>query len=175
MAHLCRQQRSSWQAFIALNWPAKAGVRDTPGLAQTFGAPTSGPLVWHIDRAKVENFPGGNSASLPPHGYTKNGAPDFGYDDPPRSIDNATSVGPADGNGEVQPCSSQASVAKPAWINLDEITQIASKPTPLRPVLHGSVRDGWSGQSARVPEGVSLEIPQGSTSRIPHPQGVENP
>src|SRR5262249_54706870 len=67
----------AWQEFIALNWPAKAGVRDTPDPAQKFGAPTTGPLVWHTYRAKNEIFPGSNSQNKPPHGYTPGGGPNF--------------------------------------------------------------------------------------------------
>jgi hypothetical protein len=113
----------AWQEFIALNWPAKAGVRDTPDPSQKFGAPTSGPLVWHTYRAKIEIFPGGNSANSPPHGYTPNGGPEFGYDDPPKYVYNPGGVGTSD--GQVQPCNGQTPVAQPAWINLDEVTQIA--------------------------------------------------
>jgi hypothetical protein len=113
----------AWQEFIALNWPAKVGLRDTPDKSQKFGAHTSGPLVWHTYRAKNEIFPGGNSAATPPHGYTPNGTPDFGYDDPPKYVYNPSSVGSND--GEVSPCNGQAPVAQPAWINLDEATQIA--------------------------------------------------
>jgi hypothetical protein len=112
----------AWQEFIALNWPAKAGVRDTADQSQKFGAPTTGPLVWHTYRAKNEIFPGGNSASLPPHGYTPTGGPNYGYDDPPKYIYNAAAVGSTD--GQVQPCTGQAPVLQPAWINLDEVTQI---------------------------------------------------
>ena len=111
----------AWQEFIALNWPAKAGVRDTPDTAQKFGAATRQPLVWHTFRSKNEIFPGGNSASLPPHGYTSGGAPNYGYNDPPQYVYNAAAVG---NNGQVQACSLQPPVTSPAWINLDEVTQI---------------------------------------------------
>ena len=112
----------AWQEFIALNWPAKAGVRDTPDMAQKFGAATSQPLVWHTFRSKNEIFPGGNSASLPPHGYTSGGAPNnYGYNDPPQYVYNAAAVG---NNGQVQACALQPPVTSPAWINLDEVTQI---------------------------------------------------
>jgi hypothetical protein len=61
----------AWQEFIALNWPAKAGQRDVPDLTRRFGAATSGPLVWHTYRSKVEIFPGANSATVVPHGYRR--------------------------------------------------------------------------------------------------------
>lgn len=103
----------AWQEFIALNWPAKAGVRDTPDTTRFFGDGKPGPLVWHTYRAKVEIFPGNGNASVGPHGFNS-GGPDFGYDEPPQYI-----YGSA-----VLPCSGQ-STSNTAWINLDEVTQIA--------------------------------------------------
>src|SRR5258707_8532350 len=47
----------AWQEFFALNWPAAAGVRDTPDTSKFFGDQTV-PLVWQTYRAKVEIFPG---------------------------------------------------------------------------------------------------------------------
>lgn len=127
----------AWQEFIALNWPAKAGQRDAPDLAQKFGAATSGPLVWHTYRSKSEIFPGANSKDVVPHGYMS-GAPSFGYNDPPQ-YQYAGSPIPA--------CAMQGKVNVPAWINLDEGSQIGlnlmyagaapAAPTPLnsRPQL----------------------------------------
>lgn len=112
----------AWQEFIALNWPAKTGVRDTPDATQKFGSATSRPLVWHTYRAKNEIFPGGNSVSAPPHGYTPGGAPSFGYNDPTKYIYNVGAVGSKD--GQVRACKNQPAVKSPAWINLDEVTQI---------------------------------------------------
>ena len=96
-------------------------MRDTPDTTQKFGAATSQPLVWHTYRAKNEIFPGGNSASAPPHGYTATGAPSYGYNDPTKYVYNTAAVG---NNGQVQACSKQTPVTSPAWINLDEVTQI---------------------------------------------------
>ena len=45
----------AWQEFIAANWPALAGQRDTPDTGQKFGT-GSGPLVWQTFRSKVEIF-----------------------------------------------------------------------------------------------------------------------
>lgn len=104
----------AWQEFIALNWPAKAGQRDVPDLAQKFGAGVNGPLVWHTYRSKIEIFPGTNSATAPPPGYTAGGAPTFGYNAPPKYVYRAP----------VRTCPGQAPVAPPAWINLDEVSQI---------------------------------------------------
>src|SRR5262245_17802981 len=45
----------AWQEFIALNWPAAAGMRDTYDKSQSFGqnGTTGGsPLVWETQRAK---------------------------------------------------------------------------------------------------------------------------
>lgn len=109
----------AWQEFIALNWPAKAGVRDTPDTTQKFGVPGAQPLVWHTYRAKNEIFPGGNAKNLPPHGYAA-GAPNYGYNDPPKYVYNAA----PGSNGQVPACGDQKLVTMPAWINLDEVTQI---------------------------------------------------
>jgi hypothetical protein len=111
----------AWQEFIALNWPAKAGARDTPDTTQKFGAPGVQPLVWHTYRAKNEIFPGRNDPKWAPHGYAA-GAPNYGYNDPPQYFYNPASVASKD--GQVPACASQPAVTTPAWINLDEVTQI---------------------------------------------------
>ncbi len=117
-ASLATAATFAWQEFIALNWPAKAGQRDVPDTTQNFGAGT-GPLVWHTYRAKIEIFPGTNSASSPPAGYSA-GPPTYGYNTPPSYVYNA-GVGT---NGVVPACSGQTPPPQPAWINLDEVTQI---------------------------------------------------
>lgn len=106
----------AWNEFFALNWPAKAGVRDTPDTAKLFGD-QSGPLVWHTLRSKVEIFPGNGYAKRGPHGYdvAHPNPPDYGYDEPPLYVYGST----------VRPCTGQSVPAQPAWINLDEVTQIA--------------------------------------------------
>lgn len=120
----------AWQEFFALNWPAKAGVRDTADTTKLFGD-QSGPLVWQTYRSKVETFPGNGSASVGPHGTiippstpnsspTPSNPPNYGYDDPPQYVYG----GRAGVGGQVSPCSGQTAPAQPAWINLDEVTQI---------------------------------------------------
>lgn len=97
----------AWQEFIALNWPAQAGARDTPNTPATFGS--AGPVVWETFRHKSEIYPGTFEA---PHG------PD--YNDPPQYIYSPESVGTP--TGEVVPCG-QASASTP-FINLDEQSEI---------------------------------------------------
>ncbi len=112
----------AWQEFIALNWPALAGTRDTPDESKLFGDPTyEGPLVWHTYRHKVEIYPGQGQ----PPGYDPADA-DFGYDAlPPQYIYNAEQLGQGvGGTGEVPACPGQEPVATPSFINLDEISQI---------------------------------------------------
>jgi hypothetical protein len=113
----------AWQEFIALNWPALAGQRDTPDPSQKFGSgngtPTIGetpgtggtPLVWQTFRSKVEilNL---TSSDVPP-GYTPSG-PSYGYNTPNPTYVYATR--------EIAAC--QTASSTPAWINLDETTQI---------------------------------------------------
>jgi len=102
----------AWQEFIALNWPAESGTRDTPDTTKLFGNSSfDEPLVWQTYRHKVEIYPGmGN-----PPGFDAN-SPDFGYDTvPPQYIYS---------EGEIDPCEGQTPVETPAWINLDEISQI---------------------------------------------------
>jgi hypothetical protein len=103
----------AWQEFFALNWPAKESVRDTADTSKLFGD-QSGPLVWQTYRSKVEIFPGNGYAGRGPHGYQK-GAPDYGYDEPPQYVY----------QHPVPACSGQSPPAQPAWINLDEVSQIA--------------------------------------------------
>jgi hypothetical protein len=104
----------AWQEFIALNWPALAGQRDTPGPGQKFGAAVSGPLVWQTFRGKVEIF-NLTTADSPP-GYTPDG-PGYGYNTPTPAYIYRTR--------EIAACPGQTAPASPAWINLDETTQIA--------------------------------------------------
>jgi hypothetical protein len=120
----------AWQEFIALNWPAAAGTRDTPDTAQRFGQNgTAGgsPLVWETQRAKVEIFPGNANENAGPHGaiisqqQATNG-PLYGYNDAPAYIYNHNNTGTSDGS--IAACPGQAPPAQPAWINLDEVTQI---------------------------------------------------
>lgn len=112
-ASLAQAAAFAWQEFIALNWPAQAGVRDTPNTSLPFGN-QSGPLVWETYRGKVEIFPGNGSATVGPPGYTSQGAPNYGYDQPPQYVYATT----------IQPCTGQTPPAQPAWVNLDEVSQI---------------------------------------------------
>ena len=112
----------AWQEFIALNWPAAAGTRDTADETAKFGDPAfEGPLVWQTYRHKVEIYPGQGT----PPGFDASKS-DFGYSTvPPQYIYNAQELGQgADGTGEVPPCPGQAPVTSPSFINLDEVSQI---------------------------------------------------
>ena len=112
----------AWQEFIALNWPALAGTRDTPDESQLFGDPDfDGPLVWHTYRHKVEIYPGQGT----PPGFDPSKS-DFGYSTvPPQYIYNAEQLGQgATGTGEIPACSGQEPVETPSFINLDEVSQI---------------------------------------------------
>jgi hypothetical protein len=123
-ANLTQAAVFAWQEFIGLNWPAAAGTRETPDTSQFFGQNgTAGgsPLVWETFRAKVELFPGNGSASQGPHGWDA-GPPSYGYGEPPAYIYNPGAVGTKDGS--VAACTGQQPPAQPAWINLDEVTQI---------------------------------------------------
>lgn len=108
----------AWQEFIALNWPAKAGKRDTPDPACRFADPNCAaqPRVWETFRSKIEIFPNQLLGSNPPVGYSAT-APDYGYDVPPTSSYN----GYANNAG---PCAGQTAPAQAAWINLDEADEI---------------------------------------------------
>jgi hypothetical protein len=118
-----------WNAFIALNWPALAGKRDTPDAGQNFGADVS-PTVWETFRAKVEIYPGNGNRTTGPHGatidqqppYNATNPPDFGYDEAPKYVYSPFNVGSSD--GQVAACANQNAPANAAWIPLDETTQI---------------------------------------------------
>jgi hypothetical protein len=135
----------AWQEFIALNWPAvpQTGMPQTRGVAssQNFGTDAAAqPVVWETLRGKVETFPG---VGFPP-GYNSTSGipnPDFGYDHLPvytygkRTTTPATPPGGNPPAGSVQnnpggsplpvpACNGQAPVTTPAFINLDETTQI---------------------------------------------------
>ena len=107
----------AWALFIAMNWPAKSGVRDMHDGNAVFGDPAySGlnglPLVWHTFRSKIEIYP--NSE---PNGYVNDSTQSYGYDSPPKYLYTPGTVTP--GVGQV-PVTTQ-----PPWINLDEISQIS--------------------------------------------------
>jgi len=104
----------AWRQFIALNWPAMSGTRDIPNNSELFGDTAfNGPLVWETFRHKVEIYPG--QGDNPP-GFVNNASLSFGYDSlPPFYIY---------GEGEVLPCEGQQVPESPAFVNLDELTQI---------------------------------------------------
>jgi hypothetical protein len=139
-ANLTQAAIFAWQEFIGLNWPAAAGTRETPDTSQFFGQNgTAGgsPLVWETLRAKVELFPGNGSASQGPHGWDA-GPPSYGYGESAAYIYNPGAVGTTDGN--VAACTGQQPPAQPAWINLDEVTQIG-----LDTMYAGVLPSGGSG------------------------------
>jgi hypothetical protein len=105
----------AWQEFIALSWPALAGQRDVADQSQKFGAGGNGsPLVWQTFRGKAEIFNLVDvQGNFVPPGYSTT-APNYGYNSPTAYFYRGQPV-PA--------C--QTAAATPAWINLDETTQIA--------------------------------------------------
>ncbi len=119
----------AWQEFIAATWPAQPNGsggfnRDTPDPNAIYGAsatdPNGAPLVWETYRHKVEIFPGTTSPNdytknTPPHGATQ-GAPSFGYNDPPQY---AYAPGAVTG-----PCAGATPAATTPWVNVDENSQI---------------------------------------------------
>jgi hypothetical protein len=112
----------AWQEFIALNWPAKQqtgglGQRDSANTSVPFGSPTTGPLVWHTFRAKVEIFPAPDSQ---PNGYVNNAAQSYGYDALPKYV-YSTRIIPADSADSANAGNANYQVP---WINLDENDEI---------------------------------------------------
>lgn len=115
-----------WSAFIALHWPAStvSNTRGAPDRGKLFGQP--GTPTWVTMRSKVEVFPGNGNATTAPHGVVldssgkpRNG-PDFGYGNPPQYLYSS---------GALKPCSGQAPVNTPAFVVLDETTQINNNQT----------------------------------------------
>lgn len=118
-ASLTEAARFAWQEFIALNWPAEQGTREVPDNSQLFGDTSfTGPLVWHTFRHKVEIYPGQDN----PPGFVDDESQDFGYQSVPPVYRYGTQFG--DGTGLVEACPGQTPVESPAFINLDEISQI---------------------------------------------------
>jgi hypothetical protein len=115
-----------WSTFIALSWPASTapGTRGVPDTTKSFGQP--GTPVWITTRSKVEVFPGNASATLAPHGVKLDGSgkpvngPDYGYGDAPAYY-YAT--------GLLNPCTGQSPVVTPAFVVLDETTQVDTNQT----------------------------------------------
>jgi hypothetical protein len=119
----------AWEAFIALNWAALAGTRDTADPTKIFG-PNVSPVVWETMRAKVEIYPGNGNQKTGPHGakiaqqppFNATNPPDFGYNDTPDYIYSPNNVGTSD--GRIAACTGQTVPGQPSWIPLDETTQI---------------------------------------------------
>lgn len=112
-ATLAQAAAFAWQEFIALNWPANTGTaanpqRDEPNPDCKFGDTSAaspcagGPLTWQTFRGKAEIFP--------------HGTPDTDYDSPPDYDGRYFSA--------IASCTGTPS-SSPAWINLDETTQIS--------------------------------------------------
>ncbi len=121
----------AWNAFIALNWPAQPGMRDTPAANQPFGQSGAAP-VWETMRSKVELYPGNASADVGPHGavivnHVATNGPDYGYGQPPDYIYSPKDVMSPD--GRVAACPGQPPVGVPSWVSLDETTQIGVNQT----------------------------------------------
>jgi hypothetical protein len=76
----------------------------------------AGPLVWETFRGKVEifNLTKDDAGNYVPPGYSA-AAPDYGYNTPPAYFYRTRSV-PA--------CPGQTEPASPAWVNIDETTEI---------------------------------------------------
>lgn len=112
----------AWNEFIALNWPAMQGYRDSANAELTFGDTTyKGPLVWHTFRHKVELFPGNGA---PPHGYNP-ALPDYGYngsDFEPKYFYKPSVTNTKDGH--VEPAYTTTGTSTTPWINLDETNEI---------------------------------------------------
>lgn len=100
----------AWQEFIALNWPAKSGQRETPADVG-FGDQPEAPKVWETMRGRVEVYPGHGE----PNGFAKT-ARDYGYDSPPDYLYAPDAV--ASDDGRVPACG-QGNDNVP-WHNLDE-------------------------------------------------------
>lgn len=133
----------AWQEFIALNWPASpsgvsgSNTRGNPDNTKRFGDDSSGPdqanqpVVWETYRSKVETFPGVGD----PPGYSNGPSQDYGFDVAPDYVygtrSSTKSMPPLQNNPGGSPANvpacqnpSQPDVPTPAYVNLDEITQI---------------------------------------------------
>ena len=122
----------AWQEFIALNWVTlpQTGANGTRSIADTtrkFGSDTSSEsVVWETYRSKVEIFPGiGN-----PPGYVNDTSTSFGYDAllsynyGTRSMTGGLQNNPGGTVSALPACTGQSSVTTPAFVNLDETSQI---------------------------------------------------
>jgi len=127
-ASLTQAAQFAWQEFIAATWPAQPNGntfnRDTADANAIYGANAStangAPLVWETYRHKVEIFPGTTSPgnyqnNAPPHGATQ-GAPSFGYNEPPQYNYAPNVVSGA--------CAGTTPAASTPWVNADENSQI---------------------------------------------------
>ncbi|MFP5245200.1 MAG: hypothetical protein ACLGH0_00805 [Thermoanaerobaculia bacterium] len=134
-ANLTQAAWFAWNEFVLATWPAQANAnnsynRDTPDPNGIYGqnatVASGPPLVWETFRHKVEIFPGtytlntgmgsgyNPAINQPPHGADQ-GAPDFGYNEPPE-YDYTPGV-------VVGACSGTPSPTAP-WVNADENSQI---------------------------------------------------
>jgi len=128
--NICAGAAFAWNAFMAVNWPAQQGGREIADTSKRFGQ--GSPTVWETMRAKVEVYPGNASAMVPPHGVVLSNAkpsnpPDYGYNQAPEYFYSPTGVKTAD--GRIKACAKQTPVTVPAWIPLDETTQIGNNQT----------------------------------------------
>lgn len=149
--NLCDGGIYAWNAFIALNWPALAGNRGQPDPQKSFGA--DGTPVWETYRNKVELYPGNGNATTPPHGVKLPVKPSdfpYGYGDAPAYFYSPAKTGTT--NGSVPPCDGQTPPASPAFINLDETTQIGND------MLYAGVVGSASGGGNSAPQLVRYDV-----------------
>ena len=106
----------AWQEFIAANWPALAGQRDIP-IPVRNSAPAAARWCGRRSaaRSRFSTSPRRAAGGFAPPGYSATD-PYFGYGTTPPAYYYATRLVPA--------CKGQGLPPSPAWINLDETTQI---------------------------------------------------
>lgn len=149
--NLCDGGIYAWNAFIALNWPSAAGNRGQPDLQKPFGGP--GTPVWETYRNKVELYPGNGNATTPPHGVKLPVKPSdypYGYGDAPAYVYAPSQTRTTDGS--VPPCEGQTVPATPAFVNLDETTQIGNN------MLFAGVIESAGGSGNSAPQLVRYDV-----------------
>lgn len=151
----------AWNLFIALNWPAQSGRRGVAAADEPFGRSTI--PVWETLRSKNELYPGNASQNVGPHGaiidpdtHKATNPPDYGYEDRPDYLYSPQQVGTDDGH--IPACPGQPSVRTPAWISLDETTEIGVNQT-FAGVLPASDESGFNGKPQLIRYAVKMNKP----------------